>query len=133
MPRFLVSFMLSLVSMSACCATSRIIDVGKLGETPKAFLGVPVSFRACLIDATPHGEYIQPCGHHGSKGIIIVSDQDFKDPFSVVAGRQKPWQWVHCVQGTFKGVVVSKIDGWPKHEVMEIHLTSVSDLSLCKA
>jgi len=125
--------MLALGSASVYGATPRSIDVVTLVTHPKEFLGTPVSFRACLIDATPHGEFIEPCGYSGSKEIIIVSAQDFKDPFSVVAAQQKPWQWVHCVRGKFTGVVVSAIEGWPKHEMMEIHLTSVSSLSQCKA
>ena len=130
MLRFLVAIMLSFGSSSVCGATARSVDVTRLVANPRAFLDTLVSFHACLINASPHGEFISPCGHLDWQSIVIVSAADFDDPFLAPGKRFK----LRCARGKFTGVVVATTLAWPsKREAITIHLKSVSSLSQCKA
>ncbi len=132
--QLLPALMLPLVSFSAYGAAARSIHAADLVANPKAYVGTLLSFSACLVDATPHGEFIKPCGHSDSQNILIVDAADFDDPFLALEKELKPKRWVHCARGKFTGVVVATTSSWPsKRQIMAIHLKSVSNLSQCKA
>ena len=56
---WLLSFLvLPLASLSAYGAAAQSISAADLVANPTAHVGTLLSFSACLVDATPHGEFI---------------------------------------------------------------------------
>ena len=123
------------IIMSAYGATAQQVDVRELVQKRQAFLGKTVSFTGCLVNASPHGEYIQPCGNNDWRNIIIVSASSFKgmQPFGI-ACKAPSFNCIHCARGTYVVTLVTTKITWPKErEIVTIELQSFSNISVCNA
>ena len=123
------------IAASAYASTAQRVNVRHLVHERQAFLGKTVSFKGCLINASPHGEYIQPCGNKDWHNIIIVSASNFKgmEPFGIGC-KKVTFNCVNCARGTFVGTLVKTQITWPQQrEIVTINLSSFANVSVCKA
>jgi hypothetical protein len=125
-----------LVGVPAYGCAAEHVALTRLVATPDAYLGKHVAFHGCLVNATPHGEFVQPCGNRRSGKIILVSDDTFgdKDPYQVLFKKVKRDTSLFCVQSNFTGVLVTTELTWPRtRQQTTIKLTAFGRVFACPA